>query len=581
MEMIKPLLLASSMLLALFLPRAAVAQKPFIRVEGRRLMEGDRPFYFVGANLNVMHGEKARRSAARTISAAVRDGLRVGRVWALGEGKTEAPAWQQKQDLFRSGPDGWHEDAFLQLDRVIAEAGKQGLRLVITLSNHWKDYGGIPMYLHWAGQTDHETYGYKDRFFSHPQCRAWFLAHLRRVVGRTNSITGVPYRDDPTIMTWELQNELHGTPEGAALRRQWVKEMARVVRKMAPGQLVVPGTLGYNLQQERREWIAISRLPEVSYCDQHIYPEEHLRSRGTRNMHSFIDDRVQLAHHVLNKPMVFGEFGFADKPPAAVRIRWHRLFLNRIFFDGGNGAMAWIYQPTLSWKRRYGILIDRRRHRGLRRALRAVSQRLNRRPPQNRNSLLGPAQGDRPIAGTHALLKGRRQPHGAWARERKRPGQRVLRIPVDRFHSAWFEEAGTWSKGVLVHVYGRRTGWLEYRFKGPGFVPARLQIRARLSSEYPGRVAPPFGFSRVEVMLDGGSVAALQAIPDNGVGAWHTVAVQDADLRRRLRRGIHTLRLKVSAGPQANGVAVYGREARGNKEPVTAPGPLQIIAVKP
>ena len=43
--------------------------------------------------------------------------------------------------------------------------------------------------------------------------------NLRRVVGRTNSITGVPYRDDPTIFAWEMQNEMSGTPEAAAARR--------------------------------------------------------------------------------------------------------------------------------------------------------------------------------------------------------------------------------------------------------------------------------------------------------------------------------------------------------------------------
>ena len=173
-------------------------------------MEGDRPFFFVGANLNVMHGPTARGKAPETIAAAAADGLRVGRIWALGEGLDRAPSWSRRHFLFRAGPDRWSEAALLQLDRVIAEAGKRGLRLIVTLSNRWKDYGGIPMYLRWAGHVDVESYGYSDRFFTDEKCKRWFADHVRRIVGRTNSLTGMRYRDDPTIMAWELQNEYSG-----------------------------------------------------------------------------------------------------------------------------------------------------------------------------------------------------------------------------------------------------------------------------------------------------------------------------------------------------------------------------------
>ncbi len=535
-------------------------------------MEGDRPFYFVGANLNVMHGHVARAGAAATITAAAKDGLRVGRLWALGEGPGDSPAWKRRDILFRDGPDGWQPRAYLQLDRVIAEAGKRGLRLVITLSNRWADYGGVPMYLRWAKQVDVNSYGYTDRFFSDARCRKWYLEHVMRIVGRTNTVNGVAYASDPTIMAWELQNEMVGTPEAAAARRQWFVEVARQIRRVDRNHLIVPGLIGYKLQKERQAWTQMCKLPQVSYCDQHIYPEEHLRSRGARNMRLYIDDRVQLAHHVVGKPVVFGEFGFADARRAAPRARWHRLFLQRVFHDGGNGAMAWIYQPTLSWTRRYGILVDDARHRPVRRALARVAKRVTRRAPRCRNRTLGKRRGTRPIAPTHAMLVRHRRPHRAWSAA----GQ--LSIPVDRFHRAWFEEAGSWDGGVLVHAYGRRTGWLEYRFKGPGYAPSSLRVRARLSSEFPGAAAPADGHSSVKVLLDRVPVGEVKVMPDDGVGAWHAFTINEPKLLRRLRRGTHSLRFLVSPGAGANGVAIYGREAPLNREPVDEPGPLQLVA---
>ena len=534
-------------------------------------MEGDRPFYFVGANLNVMHGKTARAGAAATIAAAAADGMRVGRVWALGEGPGDSPAWKREDVLFRDGPDGWQRQAYLQLDRVIAEAGKRGLRLVITLSNRWADYGGVPMYLRWAKQVDVSTYGYTDRFFSDARCRKWFLQHALRIVGRTNTVTGVPYASDPTIMAWELQNEMVGTPEAAAARRQWFTDVARQIRRVDKNHLLVPGLLGYNLRRERQAWMEMCKLPRVSYCDQHIYPEERLRSRGVRNMRLYVDDRVQLAHHVVGKPVVFGEFGFADGPRSHARARWHRRFLQRLFFDGGNGAMVWIYQPTLSWRRRYGIMVDDPRHLPVRRALASAARRVSRHAPRCRNRALGKGRGVRPLAPTHALMRRQRGAHGGW-----RKG--VLSIPVDRFHRAWFEEAGSFDGGILVHAYGRRTGWLEYRFKGPGYTPSALRVRARLSSEFPGNAAPSSGHSRVQVLLDHRPAGEVRVKPDDGVGAWHVITITDARLLRRLRRGTHTLRFAVSPGDGANGVALYGREARLNREPVDRPGPLQLVA---
>jgi hypothetical protein len=553
------------------------AVRHFIRVSGTQFLEGDRPFTFVGANLNVMHEPVARRRAAEVVAAAAADGMRVARIWALGEGPDDAPTWQREAFLFRSGPTGWHEEAFKQLDRVIAEAGKRGLRLILTLSNAWGDYGGVPMYLRWAGHVDVEAYGYSDRFFSDAQCRAWYVEHVKRVVGRTNSVTGVRYRDDPTIMTWELQNEMNGTPEAAAVRERWVVEMTRVVRGLDPKHLIVPGMIGYTLQIERRDWTRLCRLPEASYCDQHIYPEEHLRSRGVENLRRTIDDRVQLAHYVVGKPIVFGEFGF-DKGPPALRAEQHRRFLERVFHDGGNGALVWIYQVKLPWKRTYPIIIDDKRHVGLRRVLATVARGVAVHDVRNRNPLLRRETGERPLAPTHAMMVRSRAPHAGWTRDVAAPRRARLAIAVDRFSRAWFEEAGSWDGGVLVHAYGRRTGWFEYRFAGPTFAPSRLEVRARLSSEFPGAVGPPDGFSQVKVLIDGQLLRTVRAIPDNGLGAWQTIVVEDAALLRKLRGGVHVLRFQVDDGPEAQGIAIYGAEARLNREPVDDPAPLQILA---
>ncbi|MCB9556762.1 MAG: cellulase family glycosylhydrolase [Deltaproteobacteria bacterium] len=553
------------------------AEKPqFVQVSGTRFVIGDKPFFFVGANLNVMHGPKARRLAKQTIAAAARDGLTVGRIWALGEGLASAPDWQRQDFLFRAGPHSFIEGAYQQLDKVVAWAKEHGVYLVITLSNRWADYGGIPMYLRWAGDRDTEAYGYSDRFFTNTRVKRWFAAHIKRIVGRVNSVNGVPYRDDPTIMAWELQNEMVGTPEAEAVRRAWFVEMSEIIRSIDDNHMIVPGLIGYNLQLERESWLKMCGLPQVAYCDQHIYPEEHLRSRGLKNLKAYIDDRVQLAHYVVKKPIVFGEFGFADRGAIAARARWHRLFLRRLFDNGGNGALVWIYQPTLDWTRRYGVLIDKPRYRGLRRVLAQAARRAKGAKIVNTNPLLGPERGTAAIAPTHATVWRRRSAWRNW--QTVRHGVRQLVIPVDQFYRAYFEEAGSWDGGILVHAYGRRTGFFEYRLSGLDRRAKRVWIRLRLSSEYPGSSAPADGFSRVRVSLNGEQIAALRLPPDDGVGRQFTITIDDEQRLKQWAGRLLTLRLEVVEGDQANGVAIYGRETPLNREPVDSPEGITLIA---
>src|SRR5882672_25628 len=229
---------------------------PFVRVIGHELTIDRKPFHFVGANLAIMHGPANRAGAEAVLQGAAKDGIRVGRVWAFGEADGDAPPWMRQSFLFRAGPTGWIEEGPKHLDRVIAAAGRAGVRLIITLANNWSDYGGVPRYLRWAGMRDDPAtvYGATDRFYSDAKTRAAYRAHVERLVKRTNPVTGIPYRDDPTILAWELMNEsTTSTAEGSEARKIWVAEMAKLIHEVDPHHLVTPWVSVYRTESERRD----------------------------------------------------------------------------------------------------------------------------------------------------------------------------------------------------------------------------------------------------------------------------------------------------------------------------------------
>jgi mannan endo-1,4-beta-mannosidase len=559
---------------------APIPEGAFVRVRGTEFVVGDQPFRFVGANIDPMHGDINRPRAAEIIKALPTDGLTVARVWVLGEGLPDATDWSRRFELFRAGPTDFIESSFALLDTVLAEAKKAGVRVILTLSNNWKDYGGAPMYLHWAGLSS-EGLGLEE-FYRNEKTRAFFRAHLLQVLARKNSLTGVRYVDDPTIFSWELMNESTVlTAEGQKARMAWIAEMAQLIKARDPNHLIAAGLLGYSMRAERAEWIRVHQLPEVDYCDSHLYMQNSEGGISLSRMQQFLDDRAQLAQFVIGKPLVIGEFGFrTDGAPTYLglpRARWFRELLERLFRDHGSGALVWIYQPYHGKPRDFGIYIDRPDTDDIRATLRRFAERLRQGYSAPPNPRLSAAAKDALLYDPLITLYGPRPLHTAW---RRRPANALeLSIPVGEYRRARFERTGVWGGQPVAHAYGADAGEYTYRFAAPAAHPAPLaavEIEARLSSEWPGAVAPVDGGSLIALLLDGRRVAERQVIPDNGLGRRERFTITDSRLLSRLTAGVHTLTFAVPEGPQAHGLCIYGEWRDAEPAPAGEFGNLLI-----
>jgi hypothetical protein len=574
---------------------------PFVRVAGHELTLDRQPYHFVGANLAIMHGPKNRASAEDVLAGAAKDGVHVGRVWAFGEGDADAPLWLRENFLFRAGPDGWVEGGPKQLDRVIAAAGRAGVRLVITLANNWSDYGGVPRYLHWAGvRTDDEhggVYGVEDRFYSDVKMRGWYRAHLERLLTRRNVITGVPYRDDPTILAWELMNESTvATTAGTEARKAWVTEMAKLIHSLDPHHLVTPGVSVYRTESERRDWLAVCELPDVDFCDAHIYPESLLENRDTALLEGAVDDVVQLAHHVAGKPLVLGEFGVHGDADGnwdhQTRGYWMGRIFERLRFDGAAGGIVWLYQPAGGEDRRHGISIGETGAEGPRAAVREAAAR-NPLPADAVNPDLGPNVGEIPLMALHGEFVGKAAnvPQFMAGADGAVGSLHVTWDPFAYERADW-EATGLYDGGAIAHAWGTETGWFEYDYEvHPADAtavkraaarrarePYALSLRARVSSEFPGSTSPPDGASAFEVTLDGISVGTATAVRDDGKGAWVELRTAKPDvLHDAVGLGKHKLRFVVPTGPHAHGLCIYGKPgATGGGGGHTGPIELRV-----
>jgi mannan endo-1,4-beta-mannosidase len=341
----------------------------FVQADGARFVVDRKPFRFVGANVAVMYRDEDRARMPETLQQAARLGIKVVRVWATGEGGPndvkpigDFNDWPRTH-YFRLKPGEWNEEQFVFLDRVMAEAARNGLRVQLCLTNWWRDTGGITQYLRWAGiegaDDDKQPYGINKEkamlFYSNETARRLYREHVEKIATRRNTVTGVMYRDDPTIFGYELMNEAQCLTGRWAERRAWFAEMSTYLKSLDPDHPIVPGDWGYRSAAERREWLADHALPNIDYCDVHTYPRDDTDSfvDSPNSLGEFVENRVAAAWS-LKKPLVFGEFGMSGEGHKGFsQAEWYRAYFDHTARDGASGAMFWILTPDP--QRGYGV----------------------------------------------------------------------------------------------------------------------------------------------------------------------------------------------------------------------------------
>ncbi|PYS52056.1 MAG: hypothetical protein DMF68_02510 [Acidobacteria bacterium] len=497
--------------------KAEHAPRPgFVYTRGASFMVDGRAFRFTGANVSVMYKDEDRERMPETMQEAAREGLSVVRVWAFGEGDengigpvgNDRADWPRKH-RFRPAPDRWNEEEFVHLDKVIAEASRLHLRVQLCLTNWWRDTGGITQYLYWAGikdaADDHQPYGINMEramlFYTNDTTRRLYREHVEKIVTRRNTVTGVLYRDDPTIMGYELMNEAQALTGRWSERRAWIREMSAYIKSLDPDHLVAPGTWGYRTSWERREWLEDHRIHTVDYCDVHLYPRDDLDSYvdSPQALSEFIDNRAAAAFSI-NKPFLVGEFGMGPEGYKGFsEVEWYRAFFESALRASAGGAMFWIITPDPH--RGYGISYTTERDDEVRAEIHRASE------------MFAAHEGDKPpqdlLDSAHHLVP--RQ--FAFMRAPSDPAKLPEIIKLEkgegaltyRFHpemaaSARFEKLG----GGAGYIWGAGVGYVEY------VVPVRekahkvksIIVRAHIQPVLPQDAHPPVTSTRVTLLIN-------------------------------------------------------------------------------
>lgn len=227
-----------------------------VQSEGGQFTLNGEPFRFVGANAEYLFTEDSQ-SIGEALDLAMSMHISVMRTWGFSDGCENetienCELWSQR---FQPRRGQWNETAFEQFDRIVGMAGERGIRLIVPLANNWREYGGRPQYVTWLEEEYPEeipsgvisgTHAYNDLFYTNERVKQWYKDYATKFISRTNSITGIPYNQDPTIFAWELINEPRASSDSTGeTLHNWLVEMSQFVNDLDPYHMIGTGEEGW------------------------------------------------------------------------------------------------------------------------------------------------------------------------------------------------------------------------------------------------------------------------------------------------------------------------------------------------
>ncbi len=344
----------------------------FVKVEDGRFVCENYPSHFVGTNFwygailgsEGVGGDRARLEAELDTLKAL--GMTNLRVLVGGDGPDGVPT--RISPTLQKEPGVYNDTIFRGLDYLLAEMAERNMKAVLYINNSWEWSGGYGMYLEWAGEGKAlipAEVGWTpfmesvSKFVTCEKAKELFYNHVKHVVSRTNTVTGKPYRDDPTIFSWQIGNEprcFRSDSAGQAAFVDFMWTTASLIKSIDPNHMVSSGSEGsVGCEASMELYEKVHSCPDIDYMNIHIWPynwrwvsETTLDTSlpvAIENTDKYIDEHLELAKKY-GKPVVLEEFGFprdgfqfAQGTPTTARDAYYEHVFGRITESAQEGGL--------------------------------------------------------------------------------------------------------------------------------------------------------------------------------------------------------------------------------------------------
>ena len=398
----------------------------FINVSGTDFTLAGEPYTFLGADSYYLADyatnhtydddgneiNNSRQAVTEILNEAQYLNINVLRTWASSQGGEDSH-WEVNEsgghwNLFEvNEPGNYSEEMFVALDWVIYEASQRDIRLQLVLINNWNDYGGMRWYVQQSPTTD-KTYEnvssdseddwwtFHDQFYTDENCIKYYEDYINYTLNRTNTYSGLQYKDDPAIFSWLLANEPRAKTDGTGrdLIKNWATNMTTYIKSIDSNHLVGLGIEGWGYEEtwgEGTDIIADHETTGVDFATFALHPApwkyfaERSEHTGTSddwvtedvNTNTYVDwwtddtgisynnrwtgsnvpaytpalaraeydnwveQNVAWANNLLGMPILLQEAGFPTAYSKTIKDRFYEQMIHNFYNTGGDGLMFW------------------------------------------------------------------------------------------------------------------------------------------------------------------------------------------------------------------------------------------------
>lgn len=297
--------------------------KSFVYAHGDKLMDETGEFRFISFNVPCLHYNEDNMPFTEmnpwrlpdefeindALESVRQMGGQVARIYTLS---VRRPGEDPNIPRHVIGPGKFNKEAYKSLDMTLAIANQKGIRIIFPFIDNARWWGGIEACAAFRGKA-------REDFWTDQNLFEDYKTIVNSVVNRTNSITGVKYRDDKAILAWETGNELICPPE-------WTVKAAAYIKSIDQNHLVMDG---YHLTPVRDLSLQDKNIDIVTT---HYYPVMFWIAISPEEMIEQIKKSAALARD--KKVYIVGEFGF-------IPTKNIESLLDTVINENISGALIW------------------------------------------------------------------------------------------------------------------------------------------------------------------------------------------------------------------------------------------------
>ncbi len=320
-------------------PQAGVAAKNgFVTHDGNDLMLNGKRFLFTGMNVYNANSDGWCWWQLNT-------GPALGNAMtAMGPGVKVMRSWFFQRMATANGVRDWSG-----FDHTLAVAKAHGIKVIATLANQWPDCEPA------SGYKDEGWYttGYTQ---PDPSGTVSYRSWVGEVAAR--------YKNDPTIMAWQLINEAEVKPYAGSgdcstyakgILLNWASDVSGVIKAADPNHLVSLGTIGTGqCGASGPEYHDVHNIPTIDICEYHDYGSPTTPIPG--DQWNGLLNRISICNG-LDKPIIIGESGInpSDVGGYQGRAAAFKAKFEQEFGAGVDGIIPWAWDINGSTPNDYDI----------------------------------------------------------------------------------------------------------------------------------------------------------------------------------------------------------------------------------